>query len=654
MDVGAAHRLELSLRGAATLLRTDRWFAARHADDAQALGLRLSDASSRAEDLLDAAAESLDRLADDLRWRVAWVGAHGGDGIDVRVPDRGDFEGLRLHALVVRLENASDDSRRGLLDEIALRLLADPSGAATLIANLDPEEIREITHRVDTSIYREFGDAGREDWYGEGPDPWASIIDGGGEGMAAAESWGIVLGAMSSLPAGRELLLDAFDVHESSTTRRIDAVSALILPMLHGDWHGGFVAEVLDSVLDDRFVLDSLGSSAHWRSTNGIDGFEPRLMDPLSVMVDALGRDPRAAREWLLADGSLDRLLAVDPHPAHALGVYVPLDTGGQLDDALADLLRTALLEPLASDRVAEPGRTPVEWHRERIWWLLAGDSELSTLDERPDGGLFAVVGDRGLPGSSSATALADLVNVVWDRLAPSRNGDALTTNHVEAGMAELVRHDEALARLGFGYGLYLEHTFTEALGSGDSRAIEDAIDAADMGFQMLDAGLDRVRPDDDSRALFRRGLDAALSHGAKQLFTRLGAGGGWAGAAAGFAAGTVIDEVLGAVLPAPIDDRVSSQSLLEELFIPATGAHRREPAPVNIALANAAIANDPALAERLEPSGFVRDGVIVVPAEDRDAFSEWFHDVFEDDAVLEEAVFDLAEDLSVRVNRHT
>ncbi|MEO0492857.1 MAG: hypothetical protein AAF081_05525 [Actinomycetota bacterium] len=562
--------------------------------------------------------------ADDLRWRVAYVRARSASGLAIAAPSRDPRNACR--PLSRLLADLTGDDRSAALHELAIRISLDPSLAATVATRLGADGIDHLNALV-THDAEQF-------WYGHASRlhdlPTGVTADDyaarGRQGLLdATADLGVVLAAMSHTSVGREALREAWGLTDGGV-----AVVPMSLALLHGVWDTDMLMAIADDVFAPSPIRWSFDmAQVRWR---GSWAAVPELHPPHGAVLAAIGRSPEATFTFLVERDGYALVTDPDQHWGW------PDVSGGDaiLDGHLADLVRTAMLDPARADVVA------------------------AALIHGPGGGtpIFETIGVHGVPGPHTAAAWAEVVNAQWPRLT-GRDPEIIGDPHdIGPALASIFQaSEEAMAHVVAGFGVYVEASYVE--GFAHDRVTEARAFGVE-GFRSLDAALDELaeRGHETDGHVFRDAFASLLGLGAQAVSNtfRLAGPLGWL---FGFVADRFVEGVAGSLFSVEPETVPDSKDLLEALFLPGQsppGSGGIPPAPIDVGIVNAAFAAFPERRDALGSSPWIVDGVVFVPTEDPDLteFSNWLRQTVKGDDFFGPLVRDEARALAHDADTHT
>jgi hypothetical protein len=639
----------LQVTPARTLLTMYRWRASRTVDEVETLGRVFAtaapflgvagadDPTPRALGHLTALGEQLQSDHDDLAWRVAYVEALGTDGMPTRIPlRRHHLQGASVIALVAMLDGDDADAA---LAELMIRAVRDPEASRAIADALGAdgvEALRDDLHHdmVAVALGYHLHPSTR---HAEGDDSMEAVASGFDERL---QIYGALLASFSHHDEGRAVLEEVFHLASPDSSTNF-----LPVALLHGDWEETFLSDLYERVFDSP--SDFWGGFGRLTGAMGLIEGEllfPRLTDPHTVLLEAIGRQPELARRLVFEGDAFRRLMEFDDYGAFGgydvgSGDQSRMQAGSRLGDGLAALFEAALVDP---------GNT------EAIFAFLGGGSR---IDERgfevhiP--GLFHDIAELGLPRSPELRqVLADVWNLQWHNLAHLGNDVRPTDDVGGAVLAEIFQNETARLEVMAGFGAYVEILYAGAFAEGGDVALDRAGVGTLRAFQHIDHALDELQPSSTDRSLLRSAFRAGAGHGARQLVPWLAGPKTWATVAAGFVVSETLSAIADVALPDDRSQYPTSRSVLHDLFV-AEPEHSGPPLPTTaeVIFANAAMAAHPDLAADVEASRWLVDGVIVPPSGDDaaalDDYGFWFGRNFTGDAALQPLVTAPARDIA-------
>ena len=633
--------LVLRLDGARDLLAMYRWRADAIGNDIEALGRKLAAAAPFLDRSADGGAAarvpvhlrlveaSLTFGHDDLAWRIAYVESLNADGLPDALPWRDPA--MRHRSIDTLIELLDGDDRFGALHELAIRAAADPDVAAAIARRFDADQLSELTEMVHYEMVDVVTAAERRrNLYAP---PSTADIAAVEDVHDLINAYAIVLSGFSHEPRGRELLADHFslDAPDHQTLRLSVALAA-------GRWNDEFLVDLATRAFTPPAAHGGPLVMASPLTVNP-DGRQifSRLGDPDAVLLEALVRNPDAARRFMFEHDGFWRITSDDDGyfgwfttpKGHLVG-------SDRLAEARAELVRLALTDPD---------------FRSTAFAALVGEYDPDA--DRRNSGVLWTIAERGEVDRHLAQALAEAWTMQWPNLANVDPSQAVADPLGGNALAVLFEHEEAREVVLGSFAPYLEAVFADAYRTNDRDAVAAAIEAADTAFQFIDTGLDAIDVDVRDRSVMRSAFGAGVGHLAKQGVSWLALS-GFPAAAVLFVTGELADSMSERLLADDATEYPSTQTLLEDLFVgggAADGALHRQPPLGEIALVNAVLDANPGLAADLSPSPWLRDGAIVPPTDlaELDRFAPWFRGVVNDDPVLREWVVETVNDLAER-----
>lgn len=623
--------LVLRLDGARDLLAMYRWRADAVATDIESLGRKLAaaepflgyaadgGAASRIPVHLRLVADTLNAGHDDLAWRIAYVESLNADGLPDQLPRRDPT--MRRLAVPSLLALLSTDDPTGALHELAIRAAGDPDVAASIAARIDAVQLQHLTEMVRYRMVEVVAafERRRDLSGGSSDEDLADVasVD------ALIDAYAIVLAGFSHDERGRQMLADAFALEAPD-----DRTLGLSMALAAGRWDEDFLIELANRAFTPATASGNplVMASPLMASPDGRQIFS-RLGDLDVVLLDALVRQPDAARRFVFEHDGFWKVTSDDDGyfgwfttpKGHLIG-------RDKLAEARAEMVRVALTDPATVDEA---------------FTALLGD--YAPDDDRRNTGVLWTIAHRGEVDHHLARALAEAWTMQWPNLANVDAAQAVADPLGGNALAVLFEHDAAREAVLGSFAPYLEAVFADAFRTTDPDAVAGAIEAADTAFQFIDTGLDAVDVDERDRSVMRSAFGAGVGYLAKR-------GVGWfaltgfPAAAVLFVTGELADSMSSRFLADTATEYPSTQSLLEDLFVgggAADGARHRQPPLGEIALVNAALDADPALANALPPSPWLQEGAIVPPTDlaELDRFAPWFREVVSGDPLLRERV---------------
>ena len=570
------------------------------------------DSGARAVGYLQALADQLSADHDDLAWRIDYVETLAADGVLTAIPRRTDH--LRRQRVADLVAMLHGDEHDAAMAELTIRAITDRDASRAIARELGADGIEALRDRlhdqmIEVTLSWDLHGYSREEGWVESAEAEAAAFD------ETFQLYGALLASFSHHDEGREVLEAVFHLEQPDTDTNF-----LPVALLHGDWDDAFLYDLYERI----FTTPSDFWGGYGRLAGAMEIVEseflfPRLIDPHTVLLEAIGRQPDLARRLVLEEGAFRRLMEFDDYGPfggtdleRAYGIS-RMSGGSRLGDGLAALFEAALIDPHRS---------------EQIYDFLGGGSTIDAQGyEVHVPGLFHDIAELGLPRSAELRqVLADVWNLQWHNVASLDNGIRPTDDVGGAVLVEIFTDETARLEVMAGFGAYLEVLYAGAFVDGSPEAIAEAGVGAHRGFGHLHHALSELQPDSTDRSLLRSAFRTGAGFGAKQLLPFLGGPPTWSTVGLGFVVGQVISEAGDRLLPDDVSRYPTSRSVLHDLFV-ATPAHVGPPLPTDaeVIFANAALTAHPELAVEVEPSRWLVDGVIQPPSgDDAAAFDDF------------------------------